>query len=88
MTPARIHLEYYDKLLLAIVASLGFGMAIGLATSVAFLTGLAGGAVLATVFVYDAMFRNPPIPAGSARAKVAAVVWHAFLLVTVGAAVV
>ncbi|WP_394327721.1 hypothetical protein [Natronobacterium haloterrestre] len=62
-------------------------MAIGLATSVAFLTGLAGGALFATVFVYDAMFRNPPMPTGSARAKAAAVVWHAFLLITVAAAV-
>ncbi|QFU84070.1 hypothetical protein [Natronorubrum aibiense] len=78
-------LEYYDKLLLAIVGSLAVGLAIGLATSVAPETGLAGGAVFATVFVYDAMFRNPPLP--TAGVKAAAVVWHVFLVGTLVAAV-
>lgn len=83
-----IHLAYYDKLLVAIIGSLGLGVAIGAATSVAFITGLAAGAVLATVFVYEALFRNPPIPPGSTQAKAAAIVWHAFLAVTVAAAVI
>ncbi|RKD97957.1 hypothetical protein [Halopiger aswanensis] len=87
MLPATPHFEYYDKLLVAIVGSLALGAIIGLATSVAFLTGLAGGAALATVFVYDAIVRNPPIPPSSTRAKAAAVVWHAFLVATIGAAI-
>ncbi|WP_459808725.1 hypothetical protein [Halopiger thermotolerans] len=87
MFPPNPHLEYYDKLLVAIVGSLALGVAIGLATSVAVLTGLAGGAALATVFVYDAIVRNPPIPTASARAKAAAVVWHVFLVATIGAAI-
>lgn len=80
-------LEYYDKLLIAIVGSLALGMGIGLATSVAFLTGLAGGAAVATLFVYDATFRHPPTPPASTRARAAAVVWHAVLAVTVAAAI-
>ena len=82
------HLDYYDRLLLAIVGSLALGMAIGVVTSIPFLTGLAGGAVLATAFVYDAMFRRPPIPTDSTRARAAAIVWHAFLVVTIAVAVV
>lgn len=77
-----VHLEYYDKLLIAIVGSLGLGMAVGLATSVAFVTGLAAGAAFATVFVYEAMFRNPPLPPSSTEIKAAAVVWHVFLIGT------
>ncbi|MXV62745.1 hypothetical protein GS429_11845 [Natronorubrum sp. JWXQ-INN-674] len=80
------HLDYYDKLLLAIVGSLAIGVAVGIGTAVAFVTGLAGGALLATVFVYEAMFRNPPLPASTTTAKAAAVVWHAFLFATIVAA--
>lgn len=81
-----VTLEYYDKLLLGIAGSLALGTAVGLATSVAFVTGLAGGAMLATVFVYEAMFRNPPLPTSSTAARAAAVVWHVFLLATIAAA--
>ncbi|WP_049920171.1 hypothetical protein [Halobiforma nitratireducens] len=84
----HFELEYYDKLLIAIVASLGLGMVIGLTSSVAFISGLAAGALFATVFVYEAMFRNPPLPPESTGARAAAVVWHAFLVVVVAAAVV
>ncbi|SEH15982.1 hypothetical protein SAMN04487967_2352 [Natronorubrum sediminis] len=79
-------LEYYDKLLLAIAGSLALGVAIGVVTSVAISTGVAGGSVVATVFVYEAMFRNPPSPVTSAQVKVAAVVWHAFLVIAIVAA--
>jgi len=69
--------SYYDKVLLAIAASLGGGSLLGLVTDVAFRLGLLAGALLATVFVYDAIFRHPPQP--TARARHAAVVWHLFL---------
>ncbi|WP_240756746.1 hypothetical protein [Natronorubrum bangense] len=78
-------LEYYDKLLLAIAGSLAFGVAIGVATSVAFEVGLASGAVFATLFVYDAMFRNPPLPTAGARAAV--LVWHVFVIVAIATAI-
>ncbi|APX96772.1 hypothetical protein [Natronorubrum daqingense] len=79
-------LEYYDKLLLAIAGSLILGVVIGVTTSVAVSTGIAGGSVVATVFVYEAIFRNPPGPVTSAQVKATAVVWHAFLVVTIVAA--
>ncbi|AFZ74064.1 hypothetical protein [Natronobacterium gregoryi] len=81
-------LSYYDKLLVAIAGSLALGMAIGLATPVAFLSGLAAGAIVATIFVYEAMFRNPPIPTESVQYKAAAIAWHAFLGLTIVAAAV
>ncbi|QSW99593.1 hypothetical protein [Haloterrigena alkaliphila] len=82
------HLDYYDKLLFAIVGSLGLGAALGLATSIAFPAGLAGGALIVTLFVYDAMFRHPPIPTKSTRVRTAAIGWHAFVAVTIAAAVI
>ncbi|SDQ55441.1 hypothetical protein [Natronobacterium texcoconense] len=81
-------LGYYDKLLVAIAGSLALGIAIGLTASVAFLSGLAAGAIVATIFVYEAMFRNPPIPTESAQYRAAAVAWHAFLVVTIVAAAI
>ncbi|SIR97220.1 hypothetical protein [Natronorubrum thiooxidans] len=81
-----VPLEYYDKLLLAIVGSLALGGAIGIATSVAFEAGLAGGAAVATLFVYDAVFRNPPLPTAGVRAAV--LVWHVFLVVILSIAIV
>ncbi|MFW5934967.1 MAG: hypothetical protein ACOCQL_03865 [Halolamina sp.] len=69
--------SYYDKVLLAIGVSLGGGSVIGLVTDVGFRLGLLAGALLATVFVYDAIFRHPPQP--TPRARYAAIVWHLFL---------
>ncbi|MEF8801088.1 MAG: hypothetical protein V5A38_13455 [Halolamina sp.] len=72
-------LTYYDKVLVAIPASLGGGIIIGLVTSVPVLVGLLAGALIATVWIYDATFRNPPRPSISTQAKLATVVWHLFL---------
>lgn len=81
-----ITLSYYDKILVAIPASLSGGILVGLLTSVPVQVGLLAGALLATVWIYDATFRNPPRPAVSTQVKLAAIVWHVFLaglLVTV-----
>lgn len=75
----RISLTYYDKILAAIAASLGGGAVAGVMTDVRVRIGLLAGALLATIFVYHAMFRNPPHPETSPRAKAAAIVWHVFL---------
>ncbi|GAB6861780.1 hypothetical protein JCM17092_18690 [Haloplanus litoreus] len=72
-------LGYYDKILAAIAASLGGGALAGVITAYGFRVGLLVGALIATTFVYDAMFRHPPRPAPSQRATTAAIVWHAFL---------
>lgn len=73
-----ISLGYYDKILAAIAASLGGGALAGVITTVNLHVGLITGALFATIFVYDALFRNPPRPAPSPRAKAAAVIWHVF----------
>ena len=74
-----ISLGYYDKILAAIAASLGGGALAGVITTYSFRVGLLAGALLATPFMYDAMFRNPPRPAPSPQVKAAALVWHVFL---------
>lgn len=69
-------LTYYDKILVAIAASLCGGMLAGAATPLRFRVGLFAGSLVATAFVYAALFRNPPLPATSTQVKTAAVVWH------------
>ena len=79
--------EYYDWILLVIAVVLVSGFVVGLATTVPMEMAMAGSVLVATPFVYDAIFRNPPIPENDARRAVAAVVWHVLivwmLLVTV-----
>jgi hypothetical protein len=74
-----VSLGYYDKVLAAIAASLGGGALAGTITDLRLRVGLLAGAVIATVFVYHALFQNPPRPTPSRQAKAAAVVWHAFV---------
>ncbi len=76
----------YDWILLAIAAALVGGGLVGALTTVPMEYGLAAGFVLATPFVYDAMFRNPPLPASDFQRAAAAIVWHALLVWTVLAA--
>lgn len=73
-------LTYYDKILLAIVASLGGGALTGVVTNVRFQVGLLAGALVATVFVYDATFRRPPRPVSTPKTKTAALVWLVVLV--------
>jgi len=72
-------LAYYDKVLTAIAASLGGGALAGTITDLRLRVGLLVGALVATTFVYHAVFRNPPRPTPSRPVKAAAVVWHAFV---------
>lgn len=74
-----VSLDYYDKILAAIAVSLSGGALAGTITDLRLRVGLLAGALVATAFVYDAMFRNPPRPTPSRQAKAAAIVWHAFL---------
>lgn len=74
-----VSLTYYDKILAAIAASLGGGVVAGVVTDVHVRMGLIFGAFVATIFVYHAMFRNPPRPEMSPQTKAAAIVWHVFL---------
>ncbi len=74
------NLEYYDKLLVGMIAVLAGGVLVGLLTPVALHVGVFFGALAATPFIYAAMFRNPPLPETSTPVKVAAVVWHVLVL--------
>ncbi|RQG99603.1 hypothetical protein [Natrarchaeobius oligotrophus] len=72
--------EYYDWILVAIAAALASGFVVGLATAVPMEMAMAGSVLVATPFVYDAIFRNPPIPENDTRRTVAAIVWHVLLV--------
>lgn len=76
-----ISLDYYDKILAAISMSLGGGVLVGVVTTASLREGLLAGALFATIFVYDAVFRKPPTPAQTQRAKAAALTRHVFLVV-------
>ncbi|MGM0398967.1 MAG: hypothetical protein ACQEQY_08235 [Halobacteriota archaeon] len=73
-------MTYYDGVLIAIAVSLAAGIVVGIVTEFPVRIGLLLGSLVATVFVYDAIFRNPPRPAPSGRAKAGAIVWHAYLV--------
>lgn len=73
-------LDYYDRVLAGIAASLLGGLLLGVVTTIQLHTGLFLGALAATGFVYDAMFRNPPLPATDPRTVATVIVWHVTLL--------
>lgn len=72
--------DYYDRLLGAIAASLLGGAVVGVLAPVEFQAGLVLGALLATVFVYEALFRNPPRSSTPAEVAAGAVAWHLLVL--------
>ncbi|THE64317.1 hypothetical protein D8Y22_13640 [Salinadaptatus halalkaliphilus] len=74
-------IDYYDKIIVAIAGSLLGGAFLGLLTGLGFQTGLFIGTLIATLFVYHAIFRNPPLPTTDPRVAATAIVWHAFLVV-------
>lgn len=74
-----ITLTYYDAILAAIAASLSGGLILGFLTTYSLQVGLLTGALVATAFVYHAIFRNPPLPDATPQAKAAATIWHLFL---------
>lgn len=76
-----VRLDHSDNILAAIAASLGGGAVVGVVTVGRFHTGLTAGTLGATVFIWHAIFANPPRPAPSPKANVAAVVWHVVLRV-------
>lgn len=52
---------YYDALLAAIPVLLGMGMLVSLHPAVALHQGLGLGAMLGTLVLFEAIFRNPPV---------------------------
>lgn len=72
-------LSYYDKIVGAIAVSLLGGLLLGILTSIAFHIGVFLGALTATVFMFDALFRNPPLPVGDPKVAATAIIWIGFL---------
>ena len=79
--------QRYDLILLAIPIVLVAGWLLGALTPVPQQLGITAGVLLATPFVYDAMFGHPPLPESDAGRAAAAIVWHALLAWAVLAAV-
>ena len=73
----------YDLILLAIPVVLLAGWLLGALTPVPQELGLVAGVLLATPFVYDAMFGHPPLPESDSGRVAAAIVWHALLAWTI-----
>ena len=80
-------LDYYERLLVAIAGSVTLGAVVGLSPVVEFSHGVAAGSLVATVFLYEALFRNPPIPRSDGRIVAGAACWHLFVLVVLFLAV-
>lgn len=72
--------DYYDWILFAIAAILAGGGLLGAVTGVPMRVALAGSVLVATPLVYDALFRNPPLPQESTHRTAAAIAWHALLV--------
>ncbi len=73
-------IAYYDAIIMAIIGSILAGVVASVVTSLTFQMGLFGGTLVATVFLYDAMFRNPPIATTSPSVAVSVVGWHVGLV--------
>ncbi|GEM_PF-6310805 len=53
--------SYYDKILFSIAFFLFGGFIIGILTGVSISATTAAGSVMGSVFLYDCIFRNPPL---------------------------
>lgn len=74
-------IDRHDAVLLGIVAGLLGGASVGVFTSVTFRDGLAAGSAFSTLFLYEGLFRNPPVTTSPTRDRATAIAWHAYLLV-------
>jgi hypothetical protein len=76
-------LDYYDQILLAIAAVMVAGAAVGLHPLIAVHQGLAGGSLIATLFLYEILFRNPPTEPTTSTTAASVVVGISWLLTLV-----
>lgn len=74
-------LDYYDAIIVAIFGCVLSGLVASAVTDLGFYTGLFAGTLVATIFVYDALFRHPPMPPTDPEVAVPLVVWHVVVLV-------
>lgn len=76
-------LDYYDQILLAIAAVMIAGAATSLHPLIEFHQGLAAGSLVATLFLYEILFRNPPTEPTTSTTAASAVVGISWLLTLV-----
>ncbi|MFD1642556.1 hypothetical protein [Halohasta litorea] len=72
--------DYYDGILVAIVGCILAGVVVSVLTGIGVQSGLFAGTLVATLFVYDAIIRHPPLPPTEPALVVPLVVWHAGVL--------
>ena len=75
-----MEIAYQDLILLGIAASVLGGIALSVITTIDFRIGLFMGSAIATIFIYHAMFRNPPVADTDPLLERSAIVWHVYLL--------
>jgi hypothetical protein len=73
-------LDYYDQILLAIAAVMIAGAAMSIHPLIGFHQGLAAGSLIATVFLYEILFRNPPTEPTASTTAASVVVGISWLL--------
>lgn len=76
--------DRYTRALVLIPVVLALGAAASVHPLVAFHQGLAGGSLLATLLLYDALFRNPPVEPTVRDGIATALVGVGWLLTLVG----
>ena len=69
-------MDYYDLILVGISVSVLLGVAASLLTGLGLRAGLFAGTLVATLFLYDALVRNPPLPRTDPAVVVPVVTWH------------
>lgn len=71
-------LTYYDKVLIAIAVSLIIGTLSGVLFDIRLVVGVFAGSLMATVFVWHALFYRSPYDTTSV-ARHGAILWHVML---------
>lgn len=72
--------DNYTRVLVLIPVALLGGAAVSLHPAVALHYGLAAGSALATIALYDALYRNPPVPRQDPWMASVTALWHVVLL--------
>lgn len=72
--------DYYDKLLIAIGAAIAIGGLTSAHPAVAVYQGFGTGSLVATLFLFEVLFRNPPAEPAQSRATPSAVVTVGWLV--------
>ncbi|AUX07892.1 hypothetical protein AArcSl_0237 [Halalkaliarchaeum desulfuricum] len=72
--------DYYDKLLAAVPAALALGALASLLDPLGFHQGLALGSLAATIILYEAIVRNPPIEPTAANVTASTITGIGWLL--------